>query len=106
LLNVKALNSSLKNDSVSYGNEKDLMSSTLSNNMLENSHFLSNTQKINNPTTKYSNVAAVNQSITDDGKSLLNSTLNASNYNSNAVVDSRNSQGYNNNNKGSRNAGT
>lgn len=84
LLNVKALNSSTKNDSVSY-TDKDLMQSTYSGNMGENSHFLSNTQKIQK--THY---AVANSSIHEDGKSFLNSTLNGSNYNSNTMTDSRN----------------
>lgn len=65
------------------------MNSTYSNNLMENSHFLSNTQEITKVSGHYNN----NSSINDDGKSFLNSTLNASAYNSNAM-DSRNGQAY------------
>lgn len=69
-----------------------MTSSNYSSNIMENSHFLSNTQKIQ----KAHYVALNNQSLhedTNNAKSFLNSTLNASNYNS-LATDSRNSQTY------------
>lgn len=62
---------------------------------MENQYFLSNTQKVSKP-----NYNAGSQSVShEDAKLFLNSTLNMSNYNSNAL-DSRNQTS---NNKSSRN---
>lgn len=62
------------------------MNSTHSNNQIENSHFLSNTQKVNK-----AHYSRGNYSINDEvGKSFLNSTINGSNYASN--TDGRSTQ--------------
>ena len=88
LLNVKVLNGSMRND---HGyNEKEALNthSVKNNNYVENTYFLSNTQKVSkvvtsqNPNSYPNN--NINQSLAnDDAKAFLNSTLNVSNYNSN-----------------------
>lgn len=52
------------------------------NSYLENTHVLSNTQKINKP--HHNNTGSVSTSYKhEDGKLFLNNTINTSNYNSN-----------------------
>jgi hypothetical protein len=83
LLNAKGLGGHSKNESI---HEKDMQH--LSGSYIqENTQFLSSTQKVSKVSYIVNN-QSMNQ---DDAKSFLNSTLTASNYNSNNI-ESRNNQ--------------
>ena len=88
LLNVKVLNGSMRNDPYP-DKDKGSFAKNPPSNYVENTYFLSNTQKVSKVVGHVINNQSMN-GTNDDAKAFLNSTLNVSNYN---TTETRNGGG-------------